>query len=410
MKEITFLHSADLHLDSPMTGLQSLPGPIFNRLRQSTFKALANLVDKAIKHDVDFVIVAGDIYDGADRSLKAQTGFRKEMERLCAAGIPAYIIHGNHDHLGGNWPKVELPENVHVFPGRIHRERFVKADGTAAHLYGFSYPERHVTDRWSDQYEKADDADYHIGILHGHAEGEWDHGKYAPFTVSELMKKNFDYWALGHIHKRIKLAESPPIIYSGNPQGRNRKETGKKGCYLVRLTENGTDLQFLETNDVIWTEISLDGSSVGNAGDLYRLCREEADRQRERGKGVILSLTIEGIRTDIKELRAAIETGELLEILQEEEKDEDNFVWIPSLSYRTDFIYEREKLVLQGEFYKEMLTVIDEYNDFPNTLSPLFNHNLARRHLDELDETEEKELLKEAEKLLITLFEREEGM
>ena len=138
MKKISFIHGADLHLDSPMVGLSYLPKEIFERLKESTFTALSKLIDAAIQHSVDFVILAGDLFDEQDRSVRAQTRLRKEMERLKAHKISVYIIHGNHDHLNGEWIHLNMPENVHIFSDKVEMKTFVKSN-TVVHLYGFSY-------------------------------------------------------------------------------------------------------------------------------------------------------------------------------------------------------------------------------------------------------------------------------
>ncbi|GAE46065.1 metallophosphoesterase family protein [Mesobacillus boroniphilus] len=242
MKQVKFLHTADLHLDSPMVGLRHLPKVIFHRLQESTFTALKNITDAAIKHEVDFVVIAGDLYDAEDRSIRAQAVLRNEMVRLADKGIKVYGIHGNHDHLGAKSVMIDFPDNVHFFSDQVAKADFTKHDGTLVHLYGFSYPERHVMERWIEKYEKIDGADFHVGLLHGHFEGVSDHGKYASFRLSELIEKDYDYWALGHIHKREFLSQQPYVVYPGNPQGRNRKELGEKGAYIVKLTEAGAEV------------------------------------------------------------------------------------------------------------------------------------------------------------------------
>src|SRR4051812_21862531 len=126
MKRITFIHAADLHLDSPMTGLTHLPKPIFERIKDSTFAALKTLTEAAIKHQVDFVIIAGDLFDEEDRSVRAQTRLRKEMIRLYEHNIPVYIIHGNHDHLNGTWIHLDMPANVHIFSEKVEMKVFAK--------------------------------------------------------------------------------------------------------------------------------------------------------------------------------------------------------------------------------------------------------------------------------------------
>ena len=407
MKTVKFLHCADLHLDSPMSGLKYLPEEIFQRLQNSTFKAFTNITDLAIRMEVDFVVISGDIFDGEDRSLRAQAKFRNEMDRLHRHGIHAYVIHGNHDHLGGNWPKMPFPENVHVFGANVEVKKFTKQDGTSAHIYGFSYPERHVTDRWVERYEKASGADFHIGLLHGHSEGVSEHGVYAPFQLSELLQKQFDYWALGHIHKREVLNSEPPIIYPGNPQGRNRKESGAKGCYLVSLTERGAEYHFKETSDVLWIVRTLDGSEISNLGSLFDLCQNVVKDSRMEGKGVVLTIEIANLNQ--------IETGEmdsglvndLLETLQEQEQTSEDFVWTRDIKISVSNQYDRSQLSVQGGFFSELFTAIDDFENWEEALSPLYGHHIARKHLSELAQEEKESLLKEAEKKLLQLLSQE---
>ena len=206
--------------------------------------ALTNVVNAAIRHEFDFVILAGDLFDEQDRSIRAQTRLRKEMERLKEHEIEVFAVHGNHDHLNGDWVHIEMPDNVHIFPDHVETKVYT-TQNTVVHLYGFSYPTRHLEDNHLSQYFKKEGADFHIGILHGHYEGNSEHSRYASFTTKDLLEKKFDYWALGHIHKRQIIHNSPYISYPGNIQGRNRKEVGEKGCYLVKMSEQETNLEFI---------------------------------------------------------------------------------------------------------------------------------------------------------------------
>lgn len=154
MSQLQFIHTADLHLDSPFIGLQYLPKTILNRIQESTFASFIKIVDNAISLKVDFVLIAGDLYDGEDRSIKAQARLRKQMIRLEQAGIEVFILHGNHDHLGGNWTTIDMPSNVHVFSSSVEMKSFITKKGQRVHIYGFSYPERHVTEKRINEYKK----------------------------------------------------------------------------------------------------------------------------------------------------------------------------------------------------------------------------------------------------------------
>ncbi|WHX41796.1 DNA repair exonuclease [Mesobacillus sp. AQ2] len=401
MKQVKFLHTADLHLDSPMVGLRHLPKAIFHRLQESTFKALSNITDTAIKQEVDFVVIAGDLYDSEDRSIRAQAFFRNEMARLGEKGIKVFAIHGNHDHLGSRSITIDFPDNVHFFNDQVETAVFSKDDGTLVHLYGFSYPERHVMERWIEKYKKSDGADFHIGLLHGHFEGASDHGKYAPFRLGDLIGKGYDYWALGHIHKRAVLSEQPYTVYPGNPQGRNRKELGDKGAAIVQLTDTGSEVSFIESADVIWDELVIDAQEAVGFNILYDQCLAAIDGKRTEGKGVLLDIHIERLNSNLTDVIDKIASGELLELLQENEKEEDSFVWVHRLRFSEELVIDRGNLIKQSDFYEELFRTIEQYGDLNEPLSPLFRHSQARRHLDVLSENEKEQLIKDAEHLLL---------
>ncbi|MFL6558068.1 MAG: exonuclease SbcCD subunit D, partial [Bacillus sp. (in: firmicutes)] len=310
MKKISFIHAADLHLDSPMVGLKHLPQNIFTRVKESTFTAFKKVIDAAIDYQVDFVILAGDLFDGEDRSLRAQSRFRTEMLKLAKEEIPVYVVHGNHDHLNGTWVNLEMPANVHVFNSEVETKVLLTKNGEIIYLYGFSYPTRHVYDRKIDDYMKKEGADFHIGILHGNESAGVEHDNYAPFLVSDLHQKDFDYWALGHIHKRAVLSETPPVIYPGNIQGRNRKETGVKGIYHVTLTDLEKKMNFLETADIIWEETEVDAASAKNFLEVLQLCQTTINSVRSEQKGTLLSLLLKNVQLEDEHQQRSVK-GEL---------------------------------------------------------------------------------------------------
>jgi DNA repair protein SbcD/Mre11 len=394
MKKVSFIHAADLHLDSPMVGLKYLPHPIFNRLRESTFEALKKVTTAAIENNVDLVILAGDLFDGEDRSLRAQSRLRSEMLKLEEKGIPVYVIHGNHDHLSGSWVQLDLPANVHIFTSEVEIKPFTTKDGILVHLYGFSYPKRHVWDRKIDDYIKQDRADFHIGILHGNEGSQSEHGNYAPFTVDDLVEKQFDYWALGHIHKRTFLFDDPPIVYPGNIQGRNKKETGIKGCYHVTLSELETNLQFIPTSDVVWEEVVIDASSAQNVQETLQICDDTKKSFRKNNMGTLLTLSL-------KNLQISYHIDELLEILQEDEQEEDSFVWIVDVIVEQSKKMNREHLKEKANFYHELFNTVDQYESTGHALDSLYGHRLGKKYLTQLSQEDQEQLLKKAEDLLI---------
>ncbi|MEH7072439.1 metallophosphoesterase family protein [Neobacillus drentensis] len=403
MKKISFIHAADLHLDSPMVGLKHLPQNIFSRVKESTFTAIKKVTAAAIQHQVDFVILAGDLFDGEDRSLRAQSRFRTEMLKLAEKEIPVYVVHGNHDHLNGSWVHLDMPSNVHVFTSEVETKVLHTQNGVSIHLYGFSYPTQHVYDRKIVDYQKKDGADFHIGILHGNESTGVEHDNYAPFSVNELQKKEFDYWALGHIHKRAVLSETPPIVYPGNIQGRHKKETGRKGIYHVTLTELDYKMDFLETADIIWEEIVVDASSANNFLEVLQLCQTTINNARREQTGTLLSLFLKNLDLEDARVQRSVK-GELLEILLEDEKGEDSFVWVVDLTITEGQQIDKEILKKDANFYAELFETIDHYDDVDHALSSLYNHPLGRKYIEHLPIEEQKELIMKAEKLLIELL------
>ncbi|WP_066068330.1 metallophosphoesterase family protein [Neobacillus soli] len=403
MKQISFIHAADLHLDSPMVGLKHLPENIFTRVKESTFTALKKLTTAAIESQVDFVIFAGDLFDGEDRSLRAQSRFRTEMLRLAEKDIPVYVIHGNHDHLNGSWVHLDMPKNVHVFHSEVEAKVLQTKNGEIVHLYGFSYPTRHVFSRKIDDYKKEEGADFHIGILHGNESAGTEHDNYAPFSVRDLQEKDFDYWALGHIHKRAVLSEAPPIIYPGNIQGRNKKETGGKGFYHVTLNDLDTKINFVETSDIVWEEAVVDAASVSSFNAILQLCHSTINDLRKEKSGTLVTLFLKNLQLeDYREKRNL--DSELLEILLENEIDEESFVWIVNLIVIESKLFDKEQLKTEANFYAELFDTAADYEDIEDTIAPLYQHHLGRKYLSHLPKMEQEELIEKAEKLLIELL------
>lgn len=384
-----------------------MPKEIFKRIQESTFRAFTKVVDAAISKKVDFVIISGDLYDGEDRSIKAQARLRKQMERLHSENIKVFIIHGNHDHLGGAWTTIEMPDNVHVYSSDVESMEYITNNGVKVHLYGFSYPERHVSESKMDDYRKMPGADLHVGILHGHCEGgSTHHQPYAPFSIRELIEKEMDYWALGHIHKQQILHQDPYIVYPGNIQGRNSKEQSIKGCYAVTLSKSETALQFIETSDIIWETITISATESSSFHDLYSKCKEAMENIRKTDQGILLRLEIvDAENLDVK-AQAKISNGELLESLQDGEEQEENFVWtyqVKQNSNENNAIFLSEYQTFKNEIDRT-LGVLDDNEVFGEAVGELYTHIKSSRYLDNISTEEKAELLKEAGQMLSQLL------
>ncbi|EAC4170876.1 exonuclease SbcCD subunit D [Listeria monocytogenes] len=395
MKEIQFLHMADLHLDSPFIGLSTLPQPLFSAIQESTFQSLERITTVAIKEAVDFVLIAGDIYDSEDQSVRAQARFAKEMKRLEAANIPVFMIHGNHDFIEKHKEKLALPSNVHVFSEQVEVMSHKTATGVSVNIYGFSYNERHIRSSRVGEYKIQGDADFHIALLHGsEVSSSEEHDVYAPFRVQEISKKGFDYWALGHIHKRQLLAESPSIYYPGNIQGRNRKESGEKGASIITLSEASTTIDFIGTSPIIWEEavITLPENSEINA--FYRETTKLLESYQGRSHSYFLHIIVK------MESKQKIDTNDWLQMLQEEVEITDNtFVWVHKLTTEitnqsnSQTWYESH---LAGEEIKHSFETLQDESAFYQAVEALYLESGVSRYLDDLSEIDRERLLHDA--------------
>ncbi|WP_261130196.1 DNA repair exonuclease [Bacillus sp. Marseille-Q3570] len=400
MWKIRFIHTADLHIDTPFKGLGHLPEAIFNIVKDSTFRSFERLVTLAIEKQVDFLVISGDLYDGANRSLKAQLFLKNQFQRLHDHRIDIFVIHGNHDHLGGKYIKLKWPDNVHFFSSKEPEMLpFEKEGEVHAHLYGYSYPKQAVTENISSKYQKQDGPPFHIALLHGTIGGNTDHQTYAPFILQELQAQPFDYWALGHIHKREELSHHPYVIYPGNIQGLNRKESGPKGCYLVEMNEVDASLEFLETSTVRWESESLSIAKTDMMDDLILQINLVKEKLRTTGMNTILSIELSGESPALKSLNENDILDDLMDHLHEGEDTEEPFVWVNRLAVEpvyTEYINE----LGESHFMKEIFNVFEQMDKSDPVLDTLLKHKKAKKFLDDVS-LEDREIVEEAKRLLI---------
>lgn len=397
---IRFIHAADLHLDRPFKGMSQLPETLFRRISEAPFRALHKIVNDAIEMKVDFIVISGDVFDGGNPSLRARQRFLKEVLRLAPFEIPLYLIHGNHDPLESQ-PMDLSAEGLFIFSEQVECKRFEKEGKPSVHLYGFSYPTRHVTEPMTAFYQKKGGADYHVGLLHGYLIGNGDHDAYAPFSVQELAEKEFDYWALGHIHQRQQLAKHLPIYYPGTPQGLSIKETGDKGVHLVTLNKKDCQVTFLSTAEVLFETLTLHIDDISTIDALVQSVDEQKKAWREKGKAGFLRLNLVGQSALYSELQEPSLHKELLEVFQDGEDDEPCFCWISDIISEALPFYPRDVWLKEAHFLGDLLRTVDQTEALAPFIEELFHHIKGRKYLDPLSIDEETAVLKEAEHYLI---------
>ncbi|MBX9655905.1 DNA repair exonuclease [bacterium] len=266
---IKFLHAADLHLDSPLRMLERYEGAPVDELRLATRRALVNLVDLAITERVDFVVIAGDLYDGDWKDYNTGFFFIKEMTRLRDANIPVVMIAGNHDAASKMTKSLRLPDHVRFL--RADKPETICFDNLGAAIHGQSFARPAVVEDLSQSYPDAIPGMFNLGLLHTCAEGKEGHAAYAPCKIDSLGRRGYDYWALGHIHKREILHSDPLIIFPGNTQGRHIRETGSKGCMLVAVDDRSqVSTEFRSLAVARWEVVQLGVTTDDREEDLFQ--------------------------------------------------------------------------------------------------------------------------------------------
>lgn len=260
-----FIHTADLHIDSPLRGLSRYAGAPLEKLRGATRRALERLVALAIDEKVDFVLMAGDLYDRDWQDFHTGLFVNAQLVKLKNAGIQVFIVQGNHDAQSLMTRRIPWPENVKVFSSRTAETVHLQALSVAIH--GHSFPNREVVDNLVPAYPAALPGCFNIGLLHTSLTGMAGHDTYAPATLSDLKTKNYDYWALGHIHARQVVCEVPRVVFPGNLQGRHARETGPKGCELVTVDGATITARFVPLDVVRWHHVTVDLEPVQQLDD-----------------------------------------------------------------------------------------------------------------------------------------------
>lgn len=395
---VTFLHTGDLHLGSPLRAIEGTSDELGDQLARATQTSFRGVIDAALARDVDFVVVAGDLYDRAARSVRATEFLVEQFERLDEAAVPCYVVHGNHDPLGDGAEKLDLPANVHVFgTDEVTSVTYPDNDAPEARILGRSYGARHESNRLYYHYSPPDDGVPNVGVLHTGLNP--DGRRYAPCGPADLATKPIDYWALGHVHD-AGAVRGAPAAYCGISQGRHVGEAGLGGCLLVTL-KAGTapDVSFLPTSPIVWRRVAVDvgagitadGGAPRNLTDLEGCLADRALDVREADaaslvdhdlpiadhdwepEGFVCRWELTG-RGEVHDVLA--DDGEATETLAERLRSrlEGNspFVWTTAVRDRTGPpIPDRETLAENDDVVAELLSLAAELGEDPDVRADL---------------------------------------
>jgi DNA repair exonuclease SbcCD nuclease subunit len=356
-----FIHSADLHVDSPLRGLDGYEGAPVQRLRGATRQALSALADLAIEQQVAFVILAGDIYDGNWADFRTGLFFRDQMVRMTREGIRVYIVKGNHDAESQITKQLPPVDGVYVFKSTAAETFTIDELGVA--LHGRSFPNRAVPEDLVEHYPAPRPGMFNIGVLHTSLNGRAGHDPYAPTTVEALCAKGYDYFALGHVHAREVVRERDPrIVYPGNLQGRHAKETGPKGCELVTVAGGEiTGTKFVELDVVRWHQLQLDASGAADVNALRQRFLAAASElvAGERERLHALRVIVHG-QSALHRLEAE-QPGTIAAAIQAGTQDfEDADLWVEEVRLDLRSPFERGAALARADAVGEVVQLVDE--------------------------------------------------
>ena len=410
---LRFVHAADLHLDSPFTGIRATaPENVAQALYSATFDSYKNIVDLCISERVDALLVAGDIYDGADRSLRAQRAFIDGLRSLDSASIRSFVCHGNHDPLDGWEARLEYPTGCHRFGADFQAIPVFTDEPDRALVYGISYPTRDVYENLVSRLGRVDERAFTIGLLHANVGGNADHALYAPCSLDDLARSGIDYWALGHVHTRQILRErAPTVVYPGNSQGRHPNETGARGVYLVEVDDNGSiSLDFRPTDTVRWERAGIDISALETEQDLLNEIDDAMQNLADiaEGRSVVTRMTLTGRGELNRFLRQPGQVDDLLAVVNDQWAVRLPFVWCERIEDETAAAIDHDAMRAGEDFLAEVLRTADQLRDTPETLrdglDDLYQHRRFRQHLSAFTGEEIAALLDEAEALAVNLL------
>ncbi len=420
MEPFNFVHAADLHLDSPFRGLCEADEELGEILRESTFEAFNRVIDLCIDREADFLVVSGDVYDSADRSLRAQLRFRDGLKRLAEKGIPTFVAHGNHDPLDKSIAAIEWPGEVHIFGGEdVESFPAIRAGREVAQVYGISFPTQKVESNLAVRFHREDSAPFAVGVLHCNVGTDTGHENYAPCSLDDLIKAGMDYWALGHVHTRNVLHPADPMVaYPGNTQARSPVECGPHGCLFVQVDANGRpEAEFVTVDSVRWAVDEISVSGIRTEEELIHKIQNyyEKTRGESEGRSTILRLRLTGSTSLHRYLSRTENVEEVLRILREDEGRTSPFVWIDRIVPATQPEVDLDALRRGADFLGELLKGFQScredparFNALKSSLDSLFSHRRWKKFLSPPTDAQLREWLDRAEMLCVGHFIKED--
>lgn len=440
MFPVRYIHAADLHLDAAFRGIsrEASDSQIAARLRSATFSALERLFALCEKEKPDFLVIAGDIYNEEDHSIKAQMALRDGCERLSASGVRVFLAHGNHDPLSSRLQALRWPDNTIVFGDSVESHIVYRDNAPVAVVHGISHAtareSRNLATAFSRLSAEAAPSTapeaascFQLGVLHCTLDSMAHADRYAPCTLDDLKSTGLDAWALGHVHERRTLSDSPFVAYPGNIQGLHIHEAGPRGCLLVTATppsnteessEFSCTAAFHALGPVQWETLDITVEGITQIDRMESLVLDAMEKAAARSGVNCETLMLRARLTGRTELDALLRTPEgnadLAERLREIPHGRP-LTWLKDLVADTrpwldmESLYQREDLL--GETLRLARGLRQDEDNAPlheladAALCPLYKNPRARKALGAPDAEALNTLLDDAQRLCIDLME-----
>lgn len=353
-----FVHAADLHIDSPLCGLERYEGAPLEQIRRATRRATENLVQLCLDEQAELLLLAGDLYDDDWRDYSTGLFFQAQMSRLNEAGIQVVWIRGNHDAASKITRHLRAPDNVRELSTRRAETVTFEELGVAVHGMGYASP--HLERDLTEGYPAPRQDLFNIGLLHTAVDGRPGHARYAPCSLSALVNKGYEYWALGHVHTREVLHQDPWVVFPGNLQGRHMKETGPKGASLVHTEGRrvlGVEHRVLDV--VRWAKCRVDVSRAADLDEVLGLVGSSLNEAAEQAEERLLAARVELLGATACHAELVEDHDRLLaEVRSLGLEVGAAGAWIERLVVGTRAPYDREALARREDAVGELLAAL----------------------------------------------------
>lgn len=401
-RTIKFLHTADIHLGAPMRGFRDLSSAWAARLREAIPQAFDRVIETALANEVDFVVLAGDAFDTSQPSYKDYVRFFDGLQRLHEAGIPLYLVPGNHDPFTFWKNDVDrLPPSAHMLgvdaPGFILFERdgepmcLIGARGYRNQAWPIDEPISQGISRdtavkaLEAVHLRAASAPFCIGVIHTGL--NLDQAK-AYSNPQELLTADVDYWACGHLHEEMVYPsmKNPRVVFPGCVQGRDLKESDDRGCFLVTMEKNDGDgrarvsLERVSTASVVFHTVTVDVGASQTLADVAH--HVQAQLFHENAKANCDEMVVRIILTGTTELHEFLAQPAVLVDLRKRINNAYPSFYCDALVDRTRPPFNREAIMREGLFEAHVMRVADQQRSLPEQTVNFVQAEFVKRGID----------------------------